>query len=358
MNHVMLCVLIAAAAMSPAFAVPMKTIVGGVEATPGQFPYFANNGCCGGALITPDVVLTAAQCDNPFCRENDFYIGAYEQFSENQGAQVRQCATWITDPKFNDITFEYDFALCKLSSPVTIDESLVVLELNELDSFPSVGTNTIAMGMGGTLANDGDYNFPQEFSDILKNVTLPTVSQSSCNEYYKDYNAEIFDNMICAMFAAGGKDSCTGDSGGPLVVRSYQGDGTFKDIHVGVVSWGAGCAQPNVPGVYARTSSNMDWIKTTACTTLGSTGGICGDSTPSTPTAAPTFNPTKSPAVSPTKSLKKSTKAPTKSLKKSTKAPTKSLKKSTKAPTKAPTKSPKSSKSTKAPTKSPKKKTA
>ena len=58
-------------------------------------------------------------------------------------------------------------------------------------------------------------------------------------------SSEITDRMICA--AGAGKDSCQGDSGGPMITK----DGSHMTL-IGVVSWGAGCASPNAPGVYAR----------------------------------------------------------------------------------------------------------
>ena len=64
--------------------------------------------------------------------------------------------------------------------------------------------------------------------------------------------------MMCA--ADDGEDSCTGDSGGPLVIRENSGD-----VQVGIVSWGVECAHKVFPGVYARISSQFEWIRGHVC---------------------------------------------------------------------------------------------
>jgi secreted trypsin-like serine protease len=62
--------------------------------------------------------------------------------------------------------------------------------------------------------------------------------------------------MICAGFEEGGRDSCQGDSGGPMFMKNEE----QKIEHVGIVSWGIGCARPDYPGVYTQTSHFVDWV--------------------------------------------------------------------------------------------------
>lgn len=115
------------------------------------------------------------------------------------------------------------------------------------------------------------------WSFFLRNVTLPTISNTECTNLWEQtpIGYPIGESHICTMFAEGGKDTCFGDSGGPLVARTYQGDGMFKDTLVGIVSNGFGCALPNTPAVNSRVSGGMDWIKDTACGQLESVASWC-----------------------------------------------------------------------------------
>ncbi len=86
----------------------------------------------------------------------------------------------------------------------------------------------------------------------LRQVDVPAVSNRICNQPIA-YGGSVTKRMLCAGFAAGGKDSCQGDSGGPLF-GNYNAT-TRKAVQSGIVSNGEGCARPNKYGIYTRISN-------------------------------------------------------------------------------------------------------
>lgn len=114
-------------------------------------------------------------------------------------------------------------------------------------SDPIPGKSCAITGWG-TLKSGGEQ------PDKLQVAHVPIVRQDDCKKLYKN---QIHDSMVCAGYPEGGKDSCQGDSGGPMVCKGT--DGRYS-VH-GVTSWGYGCAEPNKPGVYARVSYLLKWIK-------------------------------------------------------------------------------------------------
>ena len=84
---------------------------------------------------------------------------------------------------------------------------------------------------------------------------MPTITNSECQSLYEG-TFVISDSMLCAAYPDGGKDSCQGDSGGPFVCNDNG-----KAVIAGIVSFGYGCAVPKNPGVYARVTKILDWIK-------------------------------------------------------------------------------------------------
>lgn len=94
-------------------------------------------------------------------------------------------------------------------------------------------------------------------ADSLRQVVVKIISPQVCKRrgwYSKSFYEPT---MLCAGYAAGGRDACLGDSGGPL--QCFDMGGRWK--LAGVVSYGNGCAKKNKPGVYTSIAKLLNWIK-------------------------------------------------------------------------------------------------
>ena len=255
---------------------PEPRIVGGEVSDPGEFPYFVDMSYCGGTLIAPGVVLSAAHCGN--FKNARVIVGGYVRGTLTEGSVRARVRRSKRHPNYNSRTLENDFVLLRLWEDVPMSTE-VTLSLNSQYVVPSEGDPVTTLGLG-TLQQGGDV------SNILRDVEVFAINSEVCN---RSYNGEVIDDvMFCAGVPGGGKDSCQGDSGGPVVVRN----GNSHSL-VGVVSWGIGCALPGYPGVYARVSSANDWIKEVVCNDWNVKAPFCGG-------VAPVEVPVQSPEPSPT----------------------------------------------------------
>lgn len=230
-------------------------IVGGIEASIGEFPFIVSfqspsfgGHFCGGSLIKKNWVLTAAHCASYISR-GKVVIGLHDQRDSSQAETINPKRV-IKHPLYNGSTLEYDFALVELEKdsrfePVAMNAAEIDIPKTAGDEIDSITAGWGATREGGSVAQK------------LQKVNVPLVNAEVCNV---SYNGDITDSMICAGFPAGGKDACQGDSGGPLVVV----DENRQHVLVGVVSWGQGCARPNYYGVYSKVNSVTDWIADTA----------------------------------------------------------------------------------------------
>jgi trypsin len=158
------------------------------------------------------------------------------------GGDVLSVKRIVQHPSYNPNTIDYDYSLLELDGDISFDTTKQPVPLPDQDEAIADGASTFVSGWGNTQN-------PAESSSILRGVYVPIVNLNTCNN---NYGGGITARMLCAGYAAGGKDACQEDSGGPLV-----GNGKLH----GVVSWGAGCAQPNYPGVYSRVAYVRTWIE-------------------------------------------------------------------------------------------------
>ncbi len=186
----------------------------------------------------------------------------------------------ISHESYSQSSLANDIALLRLKGHTPLGPGVRTIcvpqeDMTEDTLYSSRGTRPYVTGWGVThpypetkKSGKCTYRADQPFSNRLKQLEIPLVSNDNCKESFGG-NSYLCNTVLdfkpnvsfCAGNLVGGQDACKGDSGGPVMRELRMSDGSTRWVQIGIVSWGEGCAQAGTYGFYTRLSRYIGWIK-------------------------------------------------------------------------------------------------
>ncbi|KAH8325231.1 hypothetical protein KR074_001446, partial [Drosophila pseudoananassae] len=212
----------------------------------------------GGSLLAPGVVLSAYHIMSGVILE-DLRIRAGEwdlnSTRESFQPQERSVARIEFHENFRIRTGSSNLALYFLDTPFQLADHIRTICLPESDSS-FVAKDCLMSGWGKKKFTD------ESLSSVLKVAELPLVNPTDCQSRLRTTllgnTFELDEGLLCA----GGEenaDACSGDGGSSLFCPMTEDTNRF--VQVGIVNWGNGCGQKNIPGVYTDVLYFREWIR-------------------------------------------------------------------------------------------------
>ncbi|GMR40882.1 hypothetical protein PMAYCL1PPCAC_11077, partial [Pristionchus mayeri] len=219
---------------------PVNRIIGGNYAPPGKWPWQVEliflrspteEGLCGGSIIAPRWILTAAHCFDSAIKIHKIFYGSVETDRSNKTAIALNYTVhedWDSNPYKN---FPNDIALIELEEPIKFDLSVTPVCLPSENATIPKDAQVIAAGFG--TANDRNTS-ERGLPTRLKETVLPLIPNDVCNQRWQQLqpSEDLRDTQMCG--GSYGHGTGEGDSGGPVVIYSQS----KQWFQVGVISLG------------------------------------------------------------------------------------------------------------------------